>query len=297
VALLGNPRNRVIAAAIATTVGGLVLIAAFVGLPGSPQRSVADPLPSVLFESPSPTLSPTPTPEATDSPSPSPTRTAAPKPTKKKAPPPPPKPVTVVKPPPPPPGGKPPGPSAPPSGATCPHLTGPVAPRSDVAAAMSAAAARSYRPTLSLSDSNPPSITVRLPLIEGIGWEESGWQSTIESCDGGLGTMQVMADTASWMNQKYGTSYDRASLTGNINIATGYLAWLARYFGDRYFNGNYSLAGDPVKIVLLDLVISAYQAGFGSVDNAMAAGQDLPNRWYVDTVEGFMTHQPWTAPS
>ena len=125
----------------------------------------------------------------------------------------------------------------------------------------------------------------------------NGWQSTIESCDGGLGTMQVMKDTANWMNEKYGTSYDRATLTGNINIATGYLAWLARYFGDRYFNGDYSLAGDPVKIVLLDLVISAYQAGFGSVDNAMAAGQDLPNRWYVDTVEGLMSHQPWSAPS
>jgi soluble lytic murein transglycosylase-like protein len=203
--------------------------------------------------------------------------------------------VTVAKPPPPPPGGTPPGPNAPPPGAACPRLTGPVAPRGDVAAAMSAAAGRSYRPTLSLDDNNPPAINVRLLLVQGIGWEESGWQSTIESCDGGLGTMQVMTDTATWMNQKYGTNNDRASLTGNINIATGYLAWLTRYFGDKYFSGNYSLAGDPNKIVLLDMVISAYQAGFGKVDNAMAAGQDLPNRWYVDTVEGFMTHTPWTA--
>ncbi|MCW2641494.1 MAG: hypothetical protein JWP76_3800, partial [Dactylosporangium sp.] len=186
-------------------------------------------------------------------------------------------------------------PNAPPPGAACPRLTGPVAPRGDVAAAMSAAAGRSYRPTLSLDDNNPPAINVRLLLVQGIGWEESGWQSTIESCDGGLGTMQVMTDTATWMNEKYGTNYDRASLTGNVNIATGFLAWLTRYFGDKYFSGNYSLAGDPNKIVLLDMVISAYQAGFGKVDNAMAAGLDLPNRWYVDTVEGFMTHTPWTA--
>jgi hypothetical protein len=201
--------------------------------------------------------------------------------------------VTVAKPPPPPPGGTPPGPNAPPPGAACPRLTGPVAPRSAVADAMSAAAGRSYRPTLSLND-NPPAITVRLLLVQGIGWEESGWQSTIESCDGGLGTMQVMTDTATWMNEKYGTNNDRASLTGNINIATGFLAWLTRYFGDKYFSGNYSLAGDPNKIVLLDMVISAYQAGYGKVDNAMAANLDLPNRWYVDTVEGFMTHTPWT---
>jgi soluble lytic murein transglycosylase-like protein len=164
-----------------------------------------------------------------------------------------------------------------------------------VAAAMSAAAARTYRPTLSLVDTNPPEISVRLLLVEGIGWEESGWQSTIESCDGGYGTMQVMADTATWMNQKYGTNYDRTTLIGNISIATGFLAWLTRYFGDRYFGGNYSLTGDPNKIVLLDMVISAYQAGFGKVDNAVKAGTDLPNRWYVDTVEGFMTNQPWSS--
>jgi soluble lytic murein transglycosylase-like protein len=160
---------------------------------------------------------------------------------------------------------------------------------------MSAAAGHTYRPTLSLSDSPPP-VTVRLAVIEAIGWEESGWQSTIQSCDGGLGTMQVMPDTATWMNQKYGTSWDRASLSGNVYLGTGLLAWLTRYFGDRYFNGDYSLAGDPVKIVLLDMVISAYQAGYGRVDNAMAAGQDLPNRWYVDTVEGYMAHAPWSAP-
>src|SRR5690242_13364516 len=88
-AVLSNPRNRVIAGAAVTTVVVLVLIAAFVGLRGSPQRTVADPLPSALIDSPSPTVSPTPTPQATDSPSPSPT--AAPKPTRKKAPPPKPK--------------------------------------------------------------------------------------------------------------------------------------------------------------------------------------------------------------
>jgi soluble lytic murein transglycosylase-like protein len=168
-----------------------------------------------------------------------------------------------------------------------------VAPRGDVGNAIGTAAGHPFKPTLSLDDHNPPAITVRLAMIQGVAWEESGWQSTIVSCDGGVGTMQVMKDTADWMNVKYGTNYDFHTLAGNVMVGTGYLAWLTRYFGDRYFNGDYSLAGDPNKLVLLDLVISGYQAGYGAVDNAMAAGRDLPNTWYVYTVEGFMTSQPW----
>ncbi|GII26364.1 hypothetical protein Pme01_59610 [Planosporangium mesophilum] len=300
--LLSTPRSRLaVLAAVAAAVAVIIVAALMSSLGGSPQTvepvGRAAPVasgtpaasPSAVADSPSP--SPSPTPSA--SPTPAPTRKTA----SGKVLPPPPKQVVIANPPPPASGGRPPGPSTPPPGASCPKLNGPVAPRSDVAAAMDAAAGRSYRPTLSLDDHNPPPIAVRPLLVQGVGWMESGWQSTIESCDGGLGTMQVMADTATWMNQKYGTDYDRASLTGNINIATGYLAWLTRYFGDRYFNGDYSLAGSPDKLVLLDLVISAYQAGFGVVDNAMAAGRDLPNRWYVDTVEGFMTRKPWTAPA
>ena len=71
-------------------------------------------------------------------------------------------------------------------------------------------------------------------------------------------------------------------------------AWGGEFAG-QYFAGNYSLAGDPNKLVLLDLVISGYQAGYGAVDDAMAATKDLPNTWYVYTVEGFMTNQPWTS--
>ncbi len=297
--LLSSPRAKIITGAVVVTVVVLVGVAAFAGLRGGGTRPVADPQSSVPFDPPSDLSSPTPSPVDSPSPSPSPsptpTKKATTAPTKKKAPPPKPKPVTVAKPPPVPPAAPPPGPSSPPPGASCPKLTGPVAPHSDVAAAMSAAAGKAYKPTLSLDDANPPAISVKLTLIEGIGWEESGWQNTILACDGGLGTMQVMPATATWMNEKYGTSYDRASLTGNINIATGYLAWLTRYFGDKYFNGSYDLRGDPVKVVLLDMVISAYQAGFGAVDNAVAAGTDLPNRWYVDTVEGFMANAPWTS--
>jgi soluble lytic murein transglycosylase-like protein len=286
----------VIVAAVVGTVVVLVAVIAFVG-PGN-GRSAAGQVPvwatpadfASVAAADSPSASPT------DSPTPSPTpsaKAAAPAPTKKKAPPPAAKPVQVAQPPPAHPVASPPKSPAP--GASCPTYTGPVAPRADVAAAMGTAAGRSYKPTLSLDDKNPPAITVRLLMVEGIGWMESSWQSTIVSCDGGVGTMQVMPATADWMNLKYGTSYDFHTLPGNVSVAAGYLAWLTRYFGDRYFGGNYSLAGDPNKLVLLDLVISAYQAGYGTVDNAMAAHADLPNTWYVYGIEGFMTNQPWLS--
>jgi len=295
VPLLSNPRNRVIAGAVVVTAVVLSVTAAFFGLRGQPQP-VADRGP--LFVVPSEqVLSASPTPQVSDSPSPTasptPSRKPSPAPTKKKAPPPPPKPVRVAQPPPP--RSASPPPRSPAPGASCPTYTGPVAPRSAVADAMTTATATSYHPTLSLDDRNPPAISVRLLMVQGIGWMESSWQSTIVSCDGGVGTMQVMQATADWMNEKYGTNHDFRTLSGNVAVAAGYLAWLIRYFGDKYFNGNYDLSGDPNKLVLLDLVISAYQAGFGKVDNAMAAGQDLPNTWYVYTVEGFMTSRPWTA--
>jgi len=292
VSLLSSPRNRAIAGAVVVTVVALVGVAAFVSLRGSPSpapRPVAagpvessEPAPDATSDSPSPPPPP---------PSPTPSPAAPPPAPKKKAPPPKPKPVKVAQPPPS--HTTSPPPKSPAPGASCPTYEGTPAPRSDVAAAMTTATNRQYRPTLSASDPNPPAINVRLQMVQGLGWEESSWQSTIVSCDGGVGTMQVMKDTADWMNQKYGTSYDFHALSGNVNVACGYLAWLTRYFGDRYFGGNYSLNGDANKLVLLDLVISAYQAGFGAVDNAMAAGKDLPNLWYVYDVEGFMTNKPW----
>jgi soluble lytic murein transglycosylase-like protein len=287
--MLSNPRNQVIAAAVVASVVTLVGAAAFVGLRGNPRPAGAawSPPAAPVASDASPTPDVTADPSALPSPTPSPPG-APPAPPKKKAPPAKPKPVKVAQPPPAHQG------ASPPAGG-CRSYEGPVAPRADVAAAMGTATSREYRPTLSLDDNNPPAISVRLLMVQGIGWEESSWQSTIVSCDGGVGTMQVMKDTADWMNQKYGTSYDFHTLSGNVSVACGYLAWLTRYFGDKYFGGNYSLAGNKDKLVLLDLVISAYQAGFGAVDNAMAAGKDLPNLWYVYPVETFMTNQPWTG--
>jgi soluble lytic murein transglycosylase-like protein len=132
--------------------------------------------------------------------------------------------------------------------------------------------------------------------MEAVAWEESGWQSTILSCDGGIGTMQIMTDTATWANQKFNKSYDVHTLPGNVGIGAAYLEWLTKYFGDAYFNGDYTLTPDPSKLALLDCVIAAYQAGFGTVDNSLAGpNHTLPNWWYVNAVEAFMVSQPWNA--
>ena len=177
------------------------------------------------------------------------------------------------------------------------RIRGTPAPKPQVAAAISTAAASPFKPWLTSPDESPrPAITVRLALVQAIAWEESGWQSTIIACDGGVGTMQLMPATTKWLNElQYGTNYVAATLDGNVMLGTGYLAYLVRFFGDKYFGGNYSLAGDPNKTVLLDLVICAYQAGQGTIDDAYKSGRDMPNAWYRDTVEGFMVSQPWTS--
>ena len=56
--------------------------------------------------------------------------------------------------------------------------------------------------------------------------------------------MQIMSATASWMNQRFGTSYDYKTLSGNAEIGSEYLEWLVGYFGENYFGYNYDLS-DP----------------------------------------------------
>jgi soluble lytic murein transglycosylase-like protein len=186
------------------------------------------------------------------------------------------KPTTIALPPPPP--KKP---------ANCaPTYTGTNAPKTQVKASLDTAAARSYW-------GSKPEIKVPVRLAYAVAWQESGWQSAIQACDGGIGTMQIMPDTASWINQRFGTSYDVHKLDGNTSLGTQYLAWLIRYFGDVYF----SAAEHPYDLgnqALLDSVIAAYNYGAAAVDPTKGdAG--IPNWQYVNNVEALMTSCPCTA--
>lgn len=132
--------------------------------------------------------------------------------------------------------------------------------------------------------------------MRAIAWQESGWQSTIIACDGGVGVMQVMPATATWLNNRFGTHYDINTLEGNASLGAMYLEWLIMYFGLYYF-GSFDLdATAPVgtngeEMVLRDVVIAAYNAGWGSVENLNGTPDDpsddtlsIPNWQYVHNV-------------
>jgi soluble lytic murein transglycosylase-like protein len=136
-------------------------------------------------------------------------------------------------------------------------------------------------------------LTVPRELMYAVAWQESGWQSAIVACDGGIGTMQVMSDTATWMNNRFGTSYDIHKPDDNAMLGGEYLAWLIKYFGDVYYQSSYvlSVPAAPGSVSLLDSVVSAYNYGFGAVDPTK--GEDgIPNWGYVHNVEALMTNCP-----
>jgi soluble lytic murein transglycosylase-like protein len=170
-----------------------------------------------------------------------------------------------------------PKPSVPPS---CkPTYSGTAADRAAVAAALDTAAAHVFWYT------SAPSITVPRNLMRAFAWQESGWQSNILACDGGIGTMQIMPNTAIQVNNRFGTSYDVHTLSGNTMLGAGYLEWLIKYLGDLYFQSVYDLSNQA----LLDSVVSAYNVGPGAVDPTKGAA-GIPNPQYVRNVEALMTN-------
>lgn len=208
---------------------------------------------------------------ASPKPKPKPTRTAAgplatpEPPTETQVPPPPPKPA--------------------PSGCQ-PTYRGTQATRSQVKAALGDAAARTYWPT------SAPDIAIPLNLLKATAWQESGWQSNIVACDGGIGLMQIMPATADWMNQRFGQSYDINAYRDNAYLGANYLAWLTKYIGDMYFEADYrldaSLCTSELNSCLLNAVIAAYNYGHNAVARE---GEPLtiPNPQYVLNVRALMT--------
>ncbi|MGC5052014.1 transglycosylase SLT domain-containing protein [Micromonospora sp. DT48] len=222
---------------------------------------------------------PKPSASASRSPSPSPT-TRSPKPKRAKATAPRavPKPPTETKVPPAPPKPAPTG---------CePSYEGDQASRAQAKAALTEAAGRTYWPT------SAPDIRIPSDLIMATAWQESGWQSNIVACDGGIGLMQVMPDTATWMNQRFGQSYDVRDYRDNAYLGGTYLAWLTKYIGDMYFDADYRLDADlctsELNSCLLNAVIAAYNYGHGAVARE---GQPLtiPNPSYVRNVRALLT--------
>ncbi|PYC77846.1 lytic transglycosylase [Streptomyces tateyamensis] len=206
-----------------------------------------------------------------------------------------------------------PGPVAPPPPPATPHTpplqsgckpsyAGANAATADVATALSAAAGKPRTLTLASggTDKLPP---LPVNLVKAVAWQESGWQSAIRACDGGIGTMQLMPATVTWMNGKFGTKNDAQTLAGNTDLGAELLDELVAYYGDSDFGGTYDLSPDPAtgRTPLLDLVIAAYNAGAGNVHytsttdpvTGVTTGTSvIPNPGYVANVKALMANCP-----
>jgi hypothetical protein len=303
------PRNRnraLIAAGVA-----VVLVLALIGTawllirPGTPPtRQLADPsaggpLVGGLTDSPTPTTAPTSAAATTTPPAPKPTpkkTTPRPRPTPTK------KPPAAQKPPPP--------PSPVPSSPSCTKHPGPDASSSTVSTALANAGVQNYwQGVAPPSGSVPPlpAFSVEPRLMDAFAWTESSWQSTIISCDGGIGLMQLMTDNVAFLNQRFGfdPSLDVNTVDGNCQLGAAYIEWLTAYFGTYYF-GSYDLMNATaavgtggVTVSLLDVVIAAYNVGPDAVEDThgTADGSDdtlsIPNQSYVDKVKSAYATQPW----
>jgi soluble lytic murein transglycosylase-like protein len=256
---------------------GVVAFVMLFGLAGCLERTQAEPPSSRAAEAGSETAEPEPSapePEASPTPSPTPKKSPTTRPPAKSKPKPKRKPPTETQ--------LPPAPPTAPAGCK-PRYEGKAATRAQVKEALTAAAGRTYWPT------SAPSIRVPVNLVKATAWQESGWQSHIVACDGGIGLMQVMPDTAAFVNQRFEKSYDVRKYTDNATLGANYLAWLIKYFGDVYFDGDYTLGGcgSNTEPCLLNAVIAAYNVGFGKVDTTN--GLVIPNPRYVQNVRALMT--------
>jgi hypothetical protein len=142
---------------------------------------------------------------------------------------------------------------------------------------------------------------IRVPqqLVFAVAEQESGWQSDIKACDGGLGLMQVMPATQNFVNGRFGTSRDRAKPADNAKLGANYLAWLIAVYGDEIAavcetDPVYDPTKDPL---LMRLIISAYNWGTKGVDPVAAncakpeqtpTAATVPNGQYVQNVTNLL---------
>lgn len=80
---------------------------------------------------------------------------------------------------------------------------------------------------------------------------ESSFRESAQSNAGAVGLMQLMPETAEWLNKKFKTNYDYTTVEGNIALGCKYLNYLLQKDGDlktalvHYNTGPY--APDDVK--------------------------------------------------
>jgi hypothetical protein len=89
-----------------------------------------------------------------------------------------------------------------------------------------------------------------LPLLEAVGWQESGWQQNVVSSVGAIGAGQIMPDTAKFiMNDIIGQRMNINSVSDNIRMSAAFLSYLAHAEGNNlcatiaaYYEGPLNLS-------------------------------------------------------
>jgi murein DD-endopeptidase MepM/ murein hydrolase activator NlpD len=89
-----------------------------------------------------------------------------------------------------------------------------------------------------------------LPLLEAIGWQESGWQQDVVSSTGAIGAGQIMPATAKFITSNLiGAPLNIHSVSDNIRMSAAFLAYLADAEGNNrcrtiaaYYEGPLNLA-------------------------------------------------------
>ncbi|MEU4622877.1 lytic transglycosylase domain-containing protein [Actinoplanes sp. NPDC023801] len=168
----------------------------------------------------------------------------------------------------------------------CADYVGKAVSRAKAKVALNAAATKVYWP------GSAPKLRVPADLIRSVAWHESGWVSNIRNCDGGYGLMQVMPDTRDFVNQRFEKNYDVMDHRQNAVLGANYLAWLTKYFGEKYFKKDYDLSPSKCKTdaspCLLNLVINGYNMGQGSTEEAFLANRELSNPKYTALIRANM---------
>ncbi len=142
-------------------------------------------------------------------------------------------------------------------------------------------------------------------LQDAVAWQESGWQQNIVACDGGIGLMQLMPATVTWLNAYYGVNDDPTTLNGNAGLGAGYIAYYANYYigyltaNDATYCGQQTggvcswttpWPGATDGATVQDIVISVYNEGAATM-----AQYGITNWSYVNDVLLWMQQQPWTT--
>jgi len=136
-------------------------------------------------------------------------------------------------------------------------------------------------------------VVVPLNFVKAVAYQESGWQSAIKACDGGMGTMQLMTGTLDHINQRFGMDYSvPLELQENAEAGVNYLQWLLMYFGLYYYGQNFDpyleapVGAGGQSLMLIDVVVAAYNVGPAALENDDNS-LTIPNWGYVNAVWAF----------